>query len=84
VTLRARWVTLRARWVTLRARWVTVRARWGEVQVRLMNVLDGDIRTYAEFSIKLCRELRFSTGGQYFAAVSNNVIQLYNTYGLPG
>ena len=45
-----------------------------------MNVLDGDIRAYDEFNIKLCRELRFSTGGQYFAAVSNNVIQLYNTY----
>ena len=49
-------------------------------KLRLMNLLMDDIRTFKEFSIKACRECRFSNGGQYFAAVNGNTIQLYNTY----
>ena len=49
-------------------------------KLRLMNLLMDDIRTYKEFSIKACRECRFSNGGQYFAAVNGNTVQIYNTY----
>jgi len=49
-------------------------------KLRLMNVLMDDIRTYKEFGIKACRECMFSHGGQYFAAVNGNTIQIYNTY----
>eukprot|EP00744_Colponema_vietnamica_P001225 GILI01002055.1.p1 GENE.GILI01002055.1~~GILI01002055.1.p1 ORF type:complete len:1251 (-),score=376.19 GILI01002055.1:222-3974(-) len=49
-------------------------------KLRLMNVLMDDIRPYKEFPIKACREVRFSHGGQYFAAVNGNTIQLYSTY----
>ncbi len=33
-----------------------------------------------EFSVKACKECRFSHGGQYFAAVNGNTISIYNTY----
>lgn len=49
-------------------------------KLRVMNVLDNDIRHYAEFSIKACSECRFSNGGHMFAAVNGNTIQIYNTY----
>lgn len=49
-------------------------------KLRLMNLLMDDIRPYKEFAIKSCRECRFSTGGQYFAAVNGNTIQIYSTY----
>jgi len=49
-------------------------------KLRLMNLLMDDIRPYKEFAIKACRECRFSTGGQSFAAVNGNTIQIYSTY----
>lgn len=49
-------------------------------RVRLMNLLMDDIRTFKEFTMKGCREARFSNGGQYFAAVNGSTIQIYNTY----
>eukprot|EP00217_Crustomastix_stigmatica_P010708 CAMPEP_0183813298 /NCGR_PEP_ID=MMETSP0803_2-20130417/52843_1 /TAXON_ID=195967 /ORGANISM="Crustomastix stigmata, Strain CCMP3273" /LENGTH=1181 /DNA_ID=CAMNT_0026058151 /DNA_START=28 /DNA_END=3573 /DNA_ORIENTATION=- len=49
-------------------------------KLRLMNLLMDDIRPYKEFGIKSCRECRFSHGGQYFAAVNGNTIQIFNTY----
>ena len=49
-------------------------------KLRLMNLLMDDIRSYREFPVKGCRECRFSHGGQLFAAVSGNTIQLYVTY----
>ena len=45
-----------------------------------MNLLMEDMRTFKEIPIKACRECRFSNGGQYFAAVNSNVIQVYKTY----
>ena len=39
-----------------------------------------DIRPYKEFAIKACRECRFAIGGQSFAAVNGNTIQIYFTY----
>ncbi|CAE8610875.1 unnamed protein product [Polarella glacialis] len=49
-------------------------------KLRLMNLLMEDMRTYKDIPIKACREVRFSNGGQYFAAVNVNAIQVYNTY----
>ena len=49
-------------------------------KLRLMNVLMNDIEQVLEFPLRACREVRFSNGGQYFAAVNGNVIQLFNTY----
>ena len=45
-----------------------------------MNLLMDDIRTYKEFAIKGCREVVFSHGGAFFAAVNSNTVQIYNTY----
>lgn len=49
-------------------------------KLRLMTVLMDDIRTIKEVGIKACKESRFSNGGQYFAAVNGNTIQIYSTY----
>ena len=50
-------------------------------KLRLMNLLMDDMRTYRELPVKLCREVQFSRGGQYFAAASQtNVILVYNFY----
>ena len=49
-------------------------------KLRLMNLLIDDIRPFKEFGVKSCRDCRFSNGGQYFAAVNGNTIQIYNTY----
>mmetsp|Transcript_13687 Transcript_13687/g.36226 ORF Transcript_13687/g.36226 Transcript_13687/m.36226 type:complete len:1228 (-) Transcript_13687:39-3722(-) len=49
-------------------------------KLRLMNLLMEDMKTYKDIPIKACREVRFSNGGQYFAAVSTNTIQVYRTY----
>mmetsp|Transcript_9007 Transcript_9007/g.25093 ORF Transcript_9007/g.25093 Transcript_9007/m.25093 type:complete len:1245 (-) Transcript_9007:111-3845(-) len=49
-------------------------------KLKLMNLLMEDMRTYKEIPIKACRECRFSHGGQFFAAVNSNTIQVYKTY----
>merc|ERR1719331_146190 len=49
-------------------------------KLRLMNLLMEDMRSFKEIPIKACRECRFSNGGQYFAAVNSNTIQVYKTY----
>ncbi|KAI8811436.1 quinon protein alcohol dehydrogenase-like superfamily [Cladochytrium replicatum] len=49
-------------------------------KLRLMNLLIDDIRPFREFTIRGCRECRFSSGGQYFAAVHGNTIQIYSTW----
>ncbi|KAL4160416.1 hypothetical protein PRNP1_000984 [Phytophthora ramorum] len=46
----------------------------------MLNVLMDDIRSCREFAIKGCREVRFSHGGQFFAAANNNVVHVYATY----
>jgi hypothetical protein len=43
-------------------------------KLRLLNLLMEEIRPFREFPIKMCRECRFSNGGQYFAAVNSNTI----------
>ncbi|XP_074640882.1 cilia- and flagella-associated protein 57-like [Tubulanus polymorphus] len=48
-------------------------------KLRLMNLLIDDIRTFKEFTIRGCRECAFSNGGNLFAAVHSNIIQIYST-----
>jgi len=49
-------------------------------KLRLLNLLMEDMRTYKEIQIKACHDARFSNGGNYFAAINNNTIQVYRTY----
>ncbi|KAJ3319152.1 Cilia- and flagella-associated protein 57 [Boothiomyces sp. JEL0866] len=49
-------------------------------KLRIMNLLIDDIRPFREFTIRGCKECRFSNGGQYFAAVSGNSVQIYSTW----
>ena len=49
-------------------------------KLRLMNLLMDDIRPFKQFPIKACRECQFSNGGQLFAAVNGNGIQIFRTY----
>ncbi|KAJ3408017.1 Cilia- and flagella-associated protein 57 [Chytriomyces hyalinus] len=49
-------------------------------KLRLMNVLIDDVRLFKEFSIRSCRECRFSNGGHVFAAAYGNMIQLYSVW----
>ena len=49
-------------------------------KLRLMNLLIEDIRPFKEFPIKACREVQFSNGGQYFAAVNGSTIQIFATH----
>lgn len=45
-------------------------------KLRLMNLLMEDIRPVREFSIRECKECRFSNGGHLFAAAQGNIIQV--------
>ncbi|KAI5064817.1 hypothetical protein GOP47_0019512 [Adiantum capillus-veneris] len=49
-------------------------------KLRFMNLLIDDIRLAKEIGIKSCQECTFSNGGQFFAAVHNNVVQIFSTY----
>ena len=49
-------------------------------KLRFMAVTVNDIVTHREFPIRGCREVKFSRGGQYFAAVNGNNVQVYSTY----
>jgi WD40 repeat protein len=45
-----------------------------------MAITINDIVTHREFPIRGCKECRFSSGGQYFAAVNGNNVQIYSSY----
>jgi len=49
-------------------------------KMRLLNVVMDDMRPFKEFAIKACRECKFSHGGQMFAAVNGNTINVFATY----
>eukprot|EP00879_Flechtneria_rotunda_P021142 GHRR01022273.1.p1 GENE.GHRR01022273.1~~GHRR01022273.1.p1 ORF type:complete len:520 (+),score=198.23 GHRR01022273.1:2394-3953(+) len=49
-------------------------------KLRLLSVLMDDLKTVKEIAIKACRDVAFSNGGQYFAAVNGITLSLYNTY----
>jgi hypothetical protein len=44
-----------------------------------MNVFANQIKSYKEITIKACKEVQFSHGGQYFAAANGNTIQVFHT-----
>eukprot|EP00668_Euglena_longa_P001720 GGOE01002026.1.p1 GENE.GGOE01002026.1~~GGOE01002026.1.p1 ORF type:complete len:1332 (+),score=571.64 GGOE01002026.1:60-4055(+) len=46
----------------------------------MFDILTNDLHTCADFPVKNCREVRFSNGGQYFAAVVVNRILIFSTY----
>jgi WD40 repeat protein len=51
-------------------------------KLRFMNILGNDIREAKSFHVRNCSEVKFSNGGQFFAAVHGNVINVYSTYTL--
>ena len=44
------------------------------------DTLVRSCRLLKELPIKGCRDVRFSCGGQFFAAVNNAAVQVYNSY----
>ena len=53
-----------------------------EDKLRLLSIVMDELRPVKELPIKGCRDCRFSTGGQYFAAANGTTIAIYNTYTL--
>ncbi|KAL9654241.1 hypothetical protein ABK040_010273 [Willaertia magna] len=51
-------------------------------KLRFMNILGDDIREQKSFLVRNCTEIKFSNGGNYFAAAHGNVINVYNTFTL--
>jgi len=49
-------------------------------KLRVFHILVDGLRTCMEVPMKASRELRFSPGGNYLAAVNGNAIQVYNTH----
>lgn len=49
-------------------------------KLRFMAITINDIVTHREFPIRGCKECKFSHGGQYFAAVNGNNVQVYSSY----
>ncbi|PRP75547.1 WD repeat-containing protein 65 [Planoprotostelium fungivorum] len=49
-------------------------------KLRLMNILMKDLAKVTDFDIRSCREVRFSHGGQFFAAVNGTIVHIFNTY----
>lgn len=43
-------------------------------KIKLLNVFSKTLRTYKEFALKMCKEIRFAHGGHLFAAAANNSI----------
>eukprot|EP00002_Diphylleia_rotans_P028089 TRINITY_DN5662_c0_g1_i1.p1 TRINITY_DN5662_c0_g1~~TRINITY_DN5662_c0_g1_i1.p1 ORF type:complete len:989 (+),score=210.63 TRINITY_DN5662_c0_g1_i1:224-3190(+) len=49
-------------------------------RLRLYAIVADDLKIEFEFAVKSCKEVRFSNGGQYFAAISNTNILIFSTY----
>eukprot|EP00756_Hemistasia_phaeocysticola_P009945 Hpha_TRINITY_DN14971_c5_g7::TRINITY_DN14971_c5_g7_i1::g.143967::m.143967 len=49
-------------------------------KLRFMNLYGDDIKEFRSFNRRACPECRFSNGGQYFAFVHGQVIELFSTY----
>ncbi|NXE28155.1 CFA57 protein, partial [Ardeotis kori] len=48
-------------------------------KLRFISLLYEDMHVFKEFSVRKCRECSFSNGGHLFAAVNENVIQIYSS-----
>ncbi|GMH89255.1 hypothetical protein TL16_g11401 [Triparma laevis f. inornata] len=49
-------------------------------RIRLCSILMDDIRPIRDLTIKSCKKMTFSHGGQYFAVANNTTVQVYGTY----
>jgi WD40 repeat protein len=49
-------------------------------KVRFLNLHGESMNEFRVFSIRQSTDVRFSIGGQYFAVVHSNTIQVFNTY----
>ncbi len=49
-------------------------------KVRFMNLYGDSIQEFKTFTLRSVTDVKFSVGGQYFAVVHGNMIQMYNTY----
>lgn len=49
-------------------------------KLRLLTVLMDDLKLIKEIAIKGCKDVAFSNGGQFFAAVNGVTVSLYNAY----
>ncbi|KAI8822024.1 WD40-repeat-containing domain protein [Fimicolochytrium jonesii] len=49
-------------------------------KLRMMNVLVDDLHPFREFGLRGCRECKFSSGGQFFAAAHGNMIHIFSTW----
>ena len=49
-------------------------------KIRLAHLLVDDLRVYKEINVKQCREVRFSEGGQFFAAANGTAVSVYDFY----
>ena len=49
-------------------------------KVRFMNLYGDSIQDFKSWTLRSVSDVKFSVGGQYFAVVHGNSIQLYNTY----
>ncbi|XP_009466469.1 PREDICTED: WD repeat-containing protein 65 [Nipponia nippon] len=48
-------------------------------KLRFISLLYEDMHVFKELAVRKCRECSFSNGGQLFAAVNGNVIQIYSS-----
>ena len=51
-------------------------------KIRLYHILHNGIRPFKNIDLRNCSKLRFSRGGQWFAAADNKFLYLYNSYTL--
>ena len=51
-------------------------------KIRLYHILHNGIRPFRNVDIKGCKKIKFSNGGQWFAAVDNKFLHFYNSYTL--
>ena len=51
-----------------------------EDKLRYMNLHMDELKVVKEFAVKQCREVRFSNGGQMFAAAYHSNILVFNSY----
>ena len=49
-------------------------------KLRIMNVFKSTIKAFKDISIRACAEVKFSNGGQMFAATNGSYIKVFNFY----
>jgi hypothetical protein len=64
--------------VSLHPDWFSLLIRFGD-KLRLCSVFYEDTKPIQEFAIQGCRCVKFSLGGQQFAAVNGSKIQIYSS-----